>query len=554
MCRHKIVILVVILSRFVIQVNGQNDSLFDFFGNSSQYDFDLIQNLPVAGVKDIIQINPLIYRSEGTGSFYIDGFKTSDDYTWFDGIPVKFTEELPLRLIGNARFDEFDDYLKHGNSLTGFSSLMPVNSCDSFSLWVEGKSTLIHKQFNDADLQLLLSGPVRFKNPGAEGSVKVSYALASRLFSSSDAYPSYISRNQASEEWHNFLVNEPLRPSGYGDGTFDNALYTLAEDSFATFFNSNAAKKGFSLSGSIKVDLQHGMSFKLGSYTVSKKEMVPLYDNFFFNQEKNPEQSTLYTSNFIGFGQELNINESVKFNYLVRAQYTYENVVTQDPDHGEDFFSYGYVGRFNTYKTPTFEIGSATYEGNYLENVWLLNSWDYDTLVEFTPGKLNPGLASYTSSYYSIYEDDPISHYQNKDQVQLGGGLLNGQQPGRVYNLYNNTGTVYNEYGVDNQQQVRIFADGNLVVGKHTVELGFQFRRESYSAYHIVPARLWTLMSSLANGHISGLDISNPILHQGEDMDTIFYYRKFDGESQNVHFPLILTTTFRLKVTTRFPL
>lgn len=516
------------------QVNGQNDTLFDFYESSWQYDSDLIHNLPVEKVKDIFQIDPAIYRPDGWGSFFIDGFKTSDDYTWFDGMPVRFTEDMPLRLIGNARFDGFSDYFKHGNSLTGFSCLLPVNSADSFSLRVESTSTLIHKLFNDSDIQLLLSGRIRLNNSGSEGSVKVSYSLSSRLFTSSDADPSYIYRNKASEEWRNSLVSEPLRPSGFGDGTNANALYTEPENSVATYFNSNAAKKGFSLFGSIKADLQHGMSFNIGSYTVSKKQAIPLYDNFFFNHENNPEQSTLYTSNYLGFEQELVKNESVQFRYQLRAQYTYENVVTQDPDHGKDLFNYGYVGRFDTYKTPTFQIGSDSVNGSFYDDIWLLNSWDYDTLVEFTPGNANPDLSSYTSSYYAIYQDDPVYHYQNKDQVQLGGGLLNGQQPDRVYNLYNNTGTVYNQYGVDNQQQLRIFADGSLAVGKHTIDLGFQFRRDSYAAYHIVPARLWGLMNSVANWHLNGLDFSNPMLHEGEDLDTIFYSRKYDGESQRV--------------------
>jgi len=527
-----IIIVVLLLTIFIKHANGQADSTLDFPDDGSRYESDLIQGLPIVHVNEIFELSPTMFSFSNSGSFYTDGFYMSDDYTWFDGVPVRFTEEMPIKLIGTTQFNPFKDYIDHGNSLSGFCSFIPVSRPDSFSLLMESNATLLHKQFNDNDLQLILSGPIRFSKSAGKGGISVSYLLASRLFSSADTYPSYISRDHASDDYLNYLFNNPLRPAPESAGTYRNALYTEAPDAVSSFFNTNAAKKGYSLYGNIQADFQNGMSIKLGTYTVSKKETIPIYENYFFNQDGNPEKSTIYSNNYLRFEQQVNTGASVRFHYQVQGQYSYYHAVTQDPNYGKDYFSYGYAGKFDTYKTPTFQFGSDTVNGNYYDEALILNSWDYDTLVEFTPGNLNPGLAAYTSSYFSIYEGEPIGNYQNLDQVQLGGGLLNGQRPNNVYGLYYNAGTVYNEYSVKDQHQVKIFASGDLIIGKHKINLGFQFNRDSYSSYQIHPTGLWSLMRSITNFHLRELDFEHPYVHEGDLLDTIYYSRKYDEISQ----------------------
>jgi hypothetical protein len=526
-----IVLLVLLIPNFLPRVYGQQDSASTFPDGSSTFESDLIEGLPLVDVNDILELNSSLFNASEPGSFYSNGFKTSADYTWFDGVPFRFTEEMPLRLVGSAQFNSFEDYFDHGNSLAGFCNYTPVSAPDSFSFRIESNAALVHKQFNDADIRLILSGPL-WVNKSGSGGASISYMLASRLFSSADPNPSYISRDQASDDYLNYLYNNPLRPAPESGGTYPNALFTEATDAVSSFFNSNAAKKGYSIYGDIQTDLQHGISIKLGSYTLSKKETVPVYENYFFNQDHNPEKSTLYSNNYLRFEQQFNAGEPVSFHYQVQGQYSYYHSITQDPNFGKDYFTYGYAGKFETYKAPTFQYGSDSVNGNYYDEAWILNSWDYDTLVEFTPGNLNPGLSAYTSSYYSIYEDDPFYHFQNLDQVQLGGGLLNGQQPDGIYGLYNNSGTAYNEYAEQDKRQIKIFASGDLVIGKHKINIGFQFNRDSYSSYRIDPTGLWTLMRSLANYHIKELDINQPYVHDGELLDTIFYPRKYDGMSQ----------------------
>jgi hypothetical protein len=536
--RQKLILLIVLLSLFIKPVSGQNDTIvalsdsINHYNASSAFNACLFRNLPFTDPTDIYQLNPAIYRSDNQGGNLINGIYSSGDYTWFDGVPLDFIDEMPLRLIGEARFDNFDEYLKSGNSLTGFARLEPIHQSDSLTFLVETSSRLIYRQFNDADLQVLISGPLIKQASGNRKGTMLNYTLAGRLFSSADSDPSYVLRNQAAPDYLEYLEDEPLRPATNG-GTYENAWFTEEADAVSSYFNSNAAKKGFSIYGNIKADFQNGMFLKFGTYTVDKKEAVPIYENYMFNQNNNPDRSTSYSNNYLLFGQQIDSKGPARLTYQVQGQYSLLKSTTEDPVHGSDLFRPGYVGKFDTYKSPTFEIGTDTVNGIFYDQAMILNSWDYDTLVEFTPGNVNPGLSAYTSSYYSIYNGEPEGNYENSDQIHLGGGLLNGQMPRKVYGLWHNTGTAYSSYSVNDDRRVNITASGMLELGKHQINLGFQFRRDSYSSYQANPVGLWGLMRSLTNFHISELDISHPFVHEGDLMDTIYYYRKYDALSQS---------------------
>ena len=531
-------ILIMFLIIHCTVVNGQNESIIissdsiNPLTDNTYFNASLFGHLPFTGTSDIFQLNPALYRNSAAGTFLIDGFSTSGDYTLFDGIPMDFIEEMPLRLIGEVKFNDFHDFLTCNNTITGYARLEPLRQTDSLTVILEPSSRMIHGHFNDADLQLIISGPLIKQTPGKNNSTSLNFTLAGRLFSASDPNPSYIGRDQASADYLDYLADEPLRPSEFS-GTYPNACFTHATNAVSSYFNSNAAKKGFSLYGSVSAEAGNGMFLKLGTYTVKKKETIPVYDNFFFNQDKNPDQSTLYSNNYITLGQILESGRSTRFTYQVQGNYSIQKNKIEDPDYGEDFFKYGYVGKFETFKRPTYELGSIQVGDTYYEQALILNSWDYDTLVDFSPGEINPGLAAYTSSYFDIFVGEPDNHYGNKDQIQLGGGILNGQNPDKVYGLWNNTGTVYNYYSKEDNRRINIAASGMLELDNHKIKIGFQFRRDSYSSYQANPVGLWGLMRSMTNFHINELDLSNPEVHEGGLWDSVFFYRKYDAASQH---------------------
>ncbi|MBE0641441.1 MAG: TonB-dependent receptor, partial [Bacteroidales bacterium] len=184
------------------------------------------------------------------------------------------------------------------------------------------------------------------------------------------------------------------------------------------------------------------------------------------------------------------------------------------------------MGKFKTHKIPTYEIGDDSISG--LKDVYVLNGFA-DTLYAFTPSSINPEVARYTSLYYGLY-DDPFLHYNNFSQVQLGGGLLNGDQPESVYGLWQNIGQQYNGYSVNDNAQVGIAANGSADIGNHEIQFGIQYEQRSDAYYGYAPVGLWTLMRALTNAHIEQLDFSQP--DPSEFRDTVDYPRLYDEASQ----------------------
>lgn len=532
---------------------AQQDSISVIPDKCYHFDDDIVDGLPIIRSEGLYELNPTLVGLFSPLAYYSDGFQITNDFTWMNGFPVRFVEEMPIRMLSRMSFSSEDDYFKHGNSLSGFCTMETVSAADSVIFVIDGNMSMVRKQTNDYDLQLMVSGPLRFGKKKSNG-VKSSGILSARLFSSKDPSPSYILRKEITEDYRHYLSDEPLRSDGLGLGTYANALFTHPEDATGTYFESNARKDGYYLFGNLHVQFGNGMNIKAGSHFMSKKEHLPVYGNFFFNQDENPDRATTYSNSFLSLGQEGKFARQARFHYELQGQYIYQKIKTQNAKHQDDFFRYGYVGRFDTYKRPFFELGEAYVNGQYYPEVWLLNSWDYDYLVDYTPGGVNPNVAAYTTSYYDIYQDHPESHYSNIDQILLHGGLVNGSSPqsvyyipGRTAGLWNNLGTVNNLYSIEDERKWRILAEEGLAFGNHEISLGGYFERTSYSGYSLAPVRLWRLMHALTNIHLYSLDTDHPMLHTGEELDTVFYYRNYEGLVQR-HFDRMLRDQLGLDV------
>jgi hypothetical protein len=103
---------------------------------------------------------------------------------------------------------------------------------------------------------------------------------------------------------------------------------------------------------------------------------------------------------------------------------------------------------------------------------------------------------------------------------------------------------VFDGYNEFDQTQLGVNANFALDVGNHEIKFGFQYEQQSQRAFGYAPQGLWTLMRGLTNFHIIELDVDNPYLvytdgiyaenetPSGQFLDTVIYYRLFDGGSQ----------------------
>jgi hypothetical protein len=218
--------------------------------------------------------------------------------------------------------------------------------------------------------------------------------------------------------------------------------------------------------------------------------------------------------------------------YQLQVDFSKYNQRIQDPNHQDNLFDYGYIGKFTTTKVNSYELTDLPDLG--LSEVYVHNGFR-DLLYDFEPGTLNPVLATYTDRYYGLY-DINSGMYSNSVLVQNGGGLLNGQLPPSILGLWASPGTVYNQYSKADLTQFGLNANASADIGRHSFQFGFQFEQRIDRQYATAPVGLWYRMRQLANKHIEQLDLDNPNLvfdEWGVFQDTVWYNRLFDGESQS---------------------
>jgi hypothetical protein len=72
-------------------------------------------------------------------------------------------------------------------------------------------------------------------------------------------------------------------------------------------------------------------------------------------------------------------------------------------------------------------------------------------------------------------------------------------------------------------------------MGNHALKFGFQYEQRVNRGIGWATNGLWNLMRGLTNFHIRELDKDNPIaINHGGYVDTIIYYRKYDGDRQRI--------------------
>ena len=131
---------------------------------------------------------------------------------------------------------------------------------------------------------------------------------------------------------------------------------------------------------------------------------------------------------------------------------------------------YGYIGKFTTTRVQVYEnvvdtalvrnaAGALT--GDTLEGYF--SNWA-TVLYEYEAGSLNPILSNYTSNYYDVFENDPTGNWDNRENLQNGGGLVNGSAPPAVYDLWSSMGTVSNGYSFTDLSQFRVSAQGSATI------------------------------------------------------------------------------------------
>lgn len=464
-------------------------------------------------------------RSDAT-AVYIDGVRVIGN----SNVPQSSIEQVDVILGGTPA--------QYGDATGGIINITTRGPSRKFGAGLELETSELLDPYGHNRLGFNIQGPLiksKSKNTSLLG-----FFIAGDINYERDGQISSTGYWKATDETLNFLKENPLRPTGTGTGTFLNGEFVRLSDMEKTRRSLNTQNYNINLSGNINIRTTETVNLTFGGTFNRAHGNAFDYSASFFNWDKNIEYNNQTWRVFGRFTQRFptaSDSRSLVKNlyYSIQADYTRQNNSSGDPYHYDNLFDYGYLGKFSIYKRNTFEIGSDSVNGQWYRNVWVLNSWDFDTLVEWTPFNVNPLVAQFTSTYYNTYAGQAAGHYRNLDQIQLGGGLINGQNPDAFYGLYDAPGRNQGGYSKVDNEQFSINVAGSMDIGNHEIKLGFQYEQRTNRSIGYAPTGLWNLMRGLTNFHIRELDKQNPVTIGWDGIvDTIIYYRRYDANSQRV--------------------
>ncbi len=461
-------------------------------------------------------------RSEGT-VMYIDGIRVRGS----SSLPESAIEQVSVILSGVPA--------QYGDATGGIINVTTKGPSREFGAGIELQTSQYLDAYGYNRLGLNMQGPLLWKKN--ENNEKVSailgYFIAGEMTFNQDSRPTATGIYKVKDDVLRELELNPLRLSGTGVGTYYNSNFINKGD--LEYVKATPNTKNIDVNASGKIDIKTGPNINLsvgGSINYSDGRNFS-YANSMFNYNKNTQVIDNTWRVFGRFTQRFPAAKDSKslvknVYYSIQADYTKYNQTVQDPDHKDNLFNYGYLGKYETTKIKSYEFGLDTVSGlsGYIHNGF------EDVNVAFTPSEVNGITANYTRQYYELYPDG--FYHRNLNDIISGGGLLNGMGADAVYGIWGSPGGNQSNYTVSDNEQYAINANASADIGNHALQFGFIYEQRIDRFYTYAPSGLWSLMRGLTNAHIEQLDVQNPqfVTLDGVFLDTIYFDRKYDALSQ----------------------
>ena len=523
--------------------------------------------LPTRSVASVAATTAGIYqRDEGDG-VNIRGSRGDATEYYINGIKVRGALGVPTSAIEQITVITGGVPAKYGDATGGIISVTTKGPSSKFGGGLEYETSSLFDSYNYNLLGFALSGPILKKrnSDGTKGSSIIGYFLAGELRSVDDNDPSAIGRWKVKDDVLQGLRDNPFVVAPNSAAGFLSSSEFLEKSDFELVdAKLNANERRINISGTLDFKPSKNTFLSLGGafYARESEDFSAWRSMFSWDNNRQSSQTTyrLFGKLTQKFGtDESNSDESAatikNAFFTIQGDYTSNKYTFDDANHGDNLFHYGYVGRFDTYKAPIYQNGSAIDSlTGIIYNGRVMNGWA-DTLYDFAASNINPSLVNYTSAYYSMFTEYGMNSYQGATMANYfnvdasndgvirtaadlqGQGLLNGDLPANVYSLYGNHGTMYNGSAKREDTQTSFKASGSADIKSHEFSFGFEFEQRKDYYWGIGPMGLWGLMRQQANKHILERDLSNPYpvidLLTGVYQDTINYDRLVINEEQS---------------------
>ncbi len=481
-----------------------------------------ISKAPTRNVGSLVSTTAGIYQAEEGAALNIKGSRGDANDIYIDGIKVRGSSVVPNNSIENLSVITGGIPAMYGDATGGIISITTKGPSRTFNGGIEGLTSEFLDGYGYNLVAANLSGPLLKKNKGtAEERSVLGFFISGEFESLRDQDPSYVGAWQANDDWLEYVRNNPRTNLSMQQGT---TLSGNPSGDFTTLSNVDKLKaqsdnesRRFNFSGKLDYQPNINSTFTLGFSGSLHKRRLYTHTNMMFNSGNNQEfvQNTYrifgrYTQKF---GNQEDGGSLIKNAYYsIQADYNKDYSVQQDPNHKDDFFKYGYVGKlemdFNEDVMLQLGVPIEYVEGTDTFQIRYLDFGRAPTDVRFIGGGVNPYLESYNNQIYDYLSENGLGNSFNRPlsytALQSYGGLVNGENPLSIHGgLFRMPGSVLNLYNEVDRDQYRVSAMASVDIKNHSIQFGIEYEQRVERQYQLTPINLWTYARSVANNHIS---------------------------------------------------
>jgi hypothetical protein len=522
-----------------------------------------IAKLPTRSLNAIAGTTSGANQTSGGGISFL-GSRTDATAYFVDGVRVVGSSSVPqsaqgqIDIIQSGIPAQYGDFTGGAISITTKGPSRFVNR--SFELISSSPFDPYH--YNQAEFSAV--GPLWIKNKGGGDKeyVALGYQLATNFNLTQDASPGYGGFYSVKEDVLDDLEKNPIIENPNGPGFVYRSLLLTEDDLEQNQARKNVARMVGNVQGKLEFLPNKNSSITVfGSFNQGQGNNFNYTQSLInFKEYSNSTSQTLRT--YVKFTQRLgSTSEADKEKkkslfsdafYNIRLDYQSNWSETVNPLHGDNFFDYGYIGKFTSDRQPFYEfVNDPTLHID--QNGDTVTRQSYFNLtgagsrnLTFDASDKNPQRASYTQSVFNFFENSNTRVF-NAAQVQQSLGLLNGFSPNLTYSLWSNPGSGASGYSKSQNERIAAYAQGEAILNlenTHDLQFGMYFEQTLFSNWNLGASSLWTLMPQLTNGHISALDQVDENgyiiggIHSydqnGTFTDTVGYNIRVDKDQQKV--------------------
>lgn len=502
-----------------------------------------IVNNAVRDISTMAALSPGVYQSDqGSEGLVIRGQRSSGNVYYIDGVKVRGQTALPQSSIQQLQVILGGTPAEFGDFTGGVISITTANPASSFS----GNLELVTSEYLDAYGRNLagfaVTGPLitKTQNKGTENEYKTSllgFFLNGELDYNRDSDPAALGVYQLDDAVLTDLQQTPVQISEDGQSFRSRANYITGEQIQSIKAKTN--NESLRARALVRFDFQPANSVLIkagGNVEYIKTDQWGI-GNMLFAPDNKSEFEGAYYRAFLRFQQSFSGGNSAVRNlfYSIQADYSLYQRRFQHSVHRENFFDYGYVGKFDFDVVPFYgyfnspdEVSSSPY--------WRTVGYGFDNLSFDGTDTRNQILANHNQVMFDYAAANGGPNLSNFNEFAFRQGILNGGGAPGIYSIYSGLGAETGGYNKFDFEQYRVTGQATAEINGHNLKAGFEFEQRVERSYGITARSLWGWMRQYSNFHLLNLE-DNPdnfqyITVDGEFQDTVIVPRRYEEGDQ----------------------